>query len=117
MGGGTLSGPEEETLDANSSSWNTALEASLGFASGEASAWATRAGISFEYGDQTFGGEGRGSYTGFTVELGTGVKVNRLRGAITYYRGLTREFSDWDPPPGRGCLCPDGLRLGLGVVF
>ena len=117
MGCGIPLASESETLDANSSSWNTALEVSLGFATGEASAWAPRAGISFEYGGQTFGDEGPGTYTGFTLDIGTGVKVKRLRGVITYPRGLTREFSDGDPPPGRGCLCPDGWRLGLGVVF
>ena len=113
----------EESVDTNSSAWNTGLEASVGFVSGWRPVWAPRAGISFEYGGATFGDGGQtfdgGShtYTGFVIDIGTGVRYGRVLGLITYFRVLTREFSDSPRPAGTSCSCPDGLRVGLGVVF
>ena len=122
--GGFFLGSQRITVDGDASSWNTALEASVGFVSGERSMWAPWAGISFEYGGQTFGdggqtyGEWSDTYTGFEFEIGTGVRYGRVLGLITYFRVVTHEFSNSDPPPGQGCFyCSDGLRLGLGVVF
>jgi len=114
--GGFFVGTTSESVDGDSSAWETALEASVGFASGESSVFAPRAGISFEYGGQTFGSDSD-TYTGFAIDLGTGIRYGRVRGLVTYFRVLTREFSDSDQPPGQGCRCPDGWRLGLGVVF
>ncbi len=116
--GSQLIGSQRETVDANSSAWNTALEASVGFVSGERPVFAPRAGILFEYVSQTFDGVSE-TYTGFVLDIGTGVRYGRVLGLITYFRVLTREFSDPDAPlgPGGGCNCPDGLRVGLGFVF
>ena len=111
------------TVKANSSAWNSGLEASVGFVFGEAPVWAPRAGISFEYGGTTFDDEaqifagGSNTHTGFVMDIGTGVRYGRVLGLITYFRVLTREFKDLDAPPGTDCDCPDGLRVGLGVFF
>ena len=116
-GFGNLRGLLRETDDRkNSSAWNTALEASVGFLSGERPVWAPSAGISFEYGGLTFDGRSD-TYTGFVFDIGTGVRYGRVLGLITYFRVLTREFSDSPAPPGTSCSCPDGVRVGLGVVF
>ena len=84
---------------------------------GEWPVWAPGAGISFEYGGQGFDAESE-TYKGFVIDIGTGVRYGRVLGLVTYFRVLTREFSDSDQPPGSGLpLLPDGWRLGLGVVF
>ena len=67
-------------------------------------------------GGQTFG-SGSDTYTGFVIDIGTGVRYGRVLGLITFFRVLTREFSVSDPPPGQGCRCPGGWRVGLGVAF
>lgn len=114
--GNQLVGSEPDTLKANFTSWNTRLEASVGFVSGEQPVFAPRAGISFEYGGQTREGVSD-TYTGFVIDIGTGVRYGRFVGLVTYFRVLTREFSDSPRPAGTSCSCPDGLRVGLGVVF
>ena len=114
--GGSFVGSIDETVDGDSSTWETAMEASVGYAVGEAPVFAPRVGISFEYGGQTFG-SASDTYTGFVIDLGTGVRYGRVLGIVTYFRVLTREFSDSDQPQGQGCRCPDGWRLGLGVSF
>ncbi len=114
---GNFLGQERETLAGNRfSSWSTALEVSVGFVSDEGPVWAPRAGISFEYGGQGFDAESE-TYKGFVMDIGTGVRYGRVLGLITYFRVLTREVSDSPAPPGTACSCPDGLRVGLGVVF
>ena len=111
-----LLGLERATVKANSSAWNTALEASVGFSFGEQPIFAPRAGISAEYGGQTFDGASE-TYTGFVLDIGTGVRYGRVLGLITYFRVLSREFADLDLPPGLSCSCPDGMGVGLGFVF
>lgn len=69
-----------------------------------------------EYGGQGFDAESE-TYKGFVMDIGTGVRYGRVLGLITYFRVLTREVSDSPAPPGTACSCPDGLRVGLGVVF
>ena len=113
--GNTLIDQVNETVNGDFSSWNTALEASVGFVLGEAPVWAPRAGISFEYGGQTFDGVSD-TYTGFVIDIGAGFRNRRVLGLFTYFRVLTREFSDSSDPPGT-CRCPDGLKVGLGVLF
>ena len=113
---GSSVGNTRETVDGDSSAWETALEASVGFVSGERSVFAPRAGISFEYGGQTFGSDSD-TYTGFAIDLGTGVRYGRVLGLITYFRVLTREFSDQPEGQGGCVVCGDAWRFGLGVVF
>ena len=115
-GSGFFVGTTSESVDGDSSAWETALEASVGSVFGESLLFAPRAGISFEYGGLTFGSDSD-TYTGFAIDLGTGVRYGRVLGLITYFRVLTREFSDQPEGQGGCVVCGDAWRFGLGVVF